>query len=289
MKRLLILIFLASDLASAQPATDIYLFDLAGENGKLVLTNGTNITRHKGYDNQPYFHPSLPLVYYASANDSGRTDIKVYNWTTRETSSLTRTHDREYSPTVTPDGKFLSCILQLDNGAQNLVQYPINGGQPRELVWHLKVGYHAWGGEQRVLLFVLDDSVRNSLHNYHLDTNSDTVIAENIGRCLLRIPGQNAISFVQKLPGNRGVIKRFDLQTGVISTINNTLDGQDFLTFFADGSMLASDGIRFYTCSNLYQASWQPVEEGAGVPVLKGITRLALSADNRKLAVVVSE
>src|SRR5258706_7191271 len=100
--------------ASGQAGSEIYLFDMKVSDGQVVLSNGRNITCHKGYDNQPFFHPTEPLIYYSSFNDSGRSDIKYYDYEKKETKNLTLTHEREYSPTVTPDSQFISCILQRD-------------------------------------------------------------------------------------------------------------------------------------------------------------------------------
>jgi hypothetical protein len=290
MKKILFVIFIFSCFTSfSQTGSEIYLFDMKVTEGQVILSNGRNITNHKGYDNQPSFHPSQPIIYYSSFNDSSRSDIKYYNYETKVTKNLTLTHDREYSPTVTPDEKFISCILQKDNGEQRLVKYPIAGGKPQELIWHLKVGYHAWAGENKLFLFVLDDSIHNSLHYYYLGKNTDTVVAENIGRSLNKIPGQNAMSFVQKIPGQRSVIKRFDMGSGVISTINPALEGQDFFTWLQNDMMLMSDGTKLFTCRNTLEAGWQPVNIEGDVVMLKGVTRLAVNADNTKLAVVVSE
>jgi Tol biopolymer transport system component len=263
-------------------------------NGQVHLSNGANITNHKGYDNQPSFHPSQPIIYYSSFDDSGRSDIKLYNYKTQQTANLTVTREREYSPTVTPDGRFISCIIQRDNGVQDLAKYPVDGGKPQVLINHLKVGYHAWAGENKVLLFVLDDSIHNSLHYYYLEKNADTVIAENIGRSLHKIPGQNAMSFVQRIADKQFVIKKFDMSTGVISTIINAMPGQDQICWLQNGTMITSDGSKLFS----YQESsfievkdrkWQPVIVDNDASILKGVTRLAANVDNTKLAVVVSE
>ena len=173
---------------SHQTGSEIILFDLKINDGQIFLSNPINITNHKGYDNQPSFHPSKPIIYYASFDDSSRSDIKFYNYQTGKTSNLTVTREREYSPTVTPDGKFISCIIQRDNGAQDLGKYPIEGGQPEVLINNLVVGYHVWIDQNRLLLFVLGDSNTNALHYYNLSAKSDSVIADNIGRSLHKIP-----------------------------------------------------------------------------------------------------
>jgi hypothetical protein len=282
-------IVLSCFAVSAQTGSEIFLFDMKITNGQVFLSGGINFTNHKGYDNQPFFHPSQPVIYFSSFNDSGRSDIKYYNYETKQTKNLTVTNEREYSPVVTPDGQFISCIIQRDNGAQDLGKYPIEGGKPVILINHLKIGYHVWAGADKLLLFVLDDSSANSLHYYYLENNADIVIAENIGRSLHKIPGQDAMSFVQKISSALSVIKKFNMATGVITTIVATLPGQDHLTWLQNNMLLMSDGTKFFLCIDKHETSWQPVIAEGNIAELKGVTRLAVNADNTKLAVVVSE
>jgi len=295
MKQILTLLITCTAFSSfSQSATEIFLFDMKIINGQVHVSNGINITRHKGYDNQPFFHPSQPIIYYSSFNDSDRSDIKFYNYGTQQTTNLTITKEREYSPTVTPDGKFISCILQRDNGAQDLIKYPIDGGKPEVLINHLKIGYHTWVGDNKLFLFVLDDSIRNSLHYYYLGKNADTVIAENIGRSLHKIPGQMAMSFVQKISDKEYTIKKYDLNTGIISTIIPALPGQDQLCWLQNGIILMSDGSKLFSYqessfTELKDRKWQPVVIEGNSSMLKGVTRLATSDGNNKLAIVVSE
>lgn len=290
MKKIFVFFFTFPCLSAlAQSGSDIYLFDLNVKDGQVTISGGVNITNHKGYDNQPFFHPSKPVIYYSSSNDSGRSDIKYYDYKKKTTANLTITNEREYSPTVTPDEKYISCIIQRDNGSQDLGKYPINGGRPEVLIHHLKIGYHTWAGDNKLLLFVLDDSVNNSLHYFYLDKNTDTVIAENIGRSLHKIPGQNAMSFVQKISSTLLIIKRFDLNTGVISTIIPTLPGKDHLTWLKNNMLLMSDGTKLFTCTDKLDAVWHPVIVEGDISILKGVTRLAVNTDNSKLAIVVAE
>lgn len=291
------MVFLSFMYSSAQNGTEIYLFDMKINKGQMVLSNGINITNHKGYDNQPSFHPSQPLIYYASSNDTGpidSSDIKIYNYQTKQTTRFAATPDREFSPTVTPDGQFISCILQRRNGDQDLVKYPIEGGKPKVLINHLKIGYHAWASENSVFLFVLDDSVNFSLHYYQLANDMDTVIAENVGRGLNKIPGQNAMSFVQKISDTLSVLKKYDLSTAAVSNIIYTVKGKDQLTWLQNNTILMSDGKQIF-CHKVdpfiefKDKKWKPVTMTGQIPKLKSITRLATNADNTKLAVVVDE
>jgi len=280
-----LLLFVAS-AAQAQPATEILLFDLSAKKGSVSVSNPVNITQHKGYDNQPYFHPENPQIFYSSFNEDGRSDIKMYDYKKNGAISITATPEREYSPTVTPDRGYISCIIQRDNNAQDLGKYPIEGGQPDVIIDHLTVGYHVWADNSHLALFIL--GTPNTLHYLRLPTKEDTVLAENIGRSLHRIPGKTAISFVHKVSEKDWVIKSFDTTTRTITDLGPTLSGREDLCWLPDGRILMSDGTQFFYRTPGGSTEWKKVEVKSSTP-LKAITRLAVSSNGKKLAVVVAE
>lgn len=287
--RFIILLITIAVSSYGQTVSEILLFDMKVKKGHIILSNTVNITQHKGYDNQPSFHPDQPIIYYSSFDDSSRSDIKYYNYKNKKTFNLTNTKDREYSPTVTPDKKFISCIIQRENGVQDLGKYPIESGNPELLINNLKIGYHAWVTKDKLLLFVLGDSNTNSLHYYNLPDQSDSVIAINIGRSLHKIPGQQAMSFVQKVSEKEGLINRLDLITGVITTITSTLQGQDHIAWLQNNILLTGNGTKLFSFQIGIDKEWQLVIIEGDVSVVKGISRLATNTGNTKLAVVVSE
>ncbi len=290
MKKIFLLFLLLSAIrAEAQTGSDIYLFELKVKNNQPSVFNPVNITNHKGYDNQPFFHPGKPVIYYSSFNDSGRSDIKYYHLKNARTTNLTITNEREYSPTLTPDSKFISCIIQRDDGSQDLGKYPLQGGEPQVLINTLKVGYHVWVDDHSLLLFVLGDSSKNTLHVYNLLTKEDNIIVENPGRSLHRIPGTNAISFVHKISKEEWLIKRYNSVTKEISTIAPTLPGREDIAWLNKEILLSSDGSRLFYFDVSTNKGWQLVPiENNNLPI-KGISRLAVNTRNTKVAVVVSE
>jgi Tol biopolymer transport system component len=287
MKLLPVNIFLLfiSTFSLAQPASEIYLFDLTIKKNKVTMSDGKNITNHTGYDNQPFFHPKGPVLYYTQADTSGRTDIIAFDYSKNTTKRITKTSEREYSPTLTPDGKFLSCIIQRDDGAQDLGKYPVAGGPPQVLIDNLKVGYHAWVNNAELILFVLGEP--NTLRWYSLPNRKDSILAGNIGRSLHAIPGTPAMSFVDK-SGENWVIKRLDVRTKVVTDIVNTLPGREDLTWTPDGKLVMSDGEKLFYFHPGVSDSWQEIE-GAAAPKLKGITRLSVNKKGDKIAVVAGE
>jgi hypothetical protein len=266
------------------PGTEIYLFDFSVKKEKVSLRNPKNITNRAGYDNQPHFHPDKPLIYYSSAMADGRTDIMEYNYQQKQTRNLTTTPEREYSPTVTPDKKYLSCIIQRDNGAQDLGRYPIDGGSPEVIIDNLVVGYHAWINESGLLLFVLGDTL--TLHRYNIATKKDEVLAKQIGRSLHRIPHENAMSFVHKVSEGEWLIKKITAD-GSLSTLTKTLAGREDLAWTPDGKILMSDGKDLFYFWPGKSESWQKISLPAGFTGT--ISRLAINNQGNQLALVVNE
>ncbi|MEQ8424394.1 MAG: hypothetical protein RIA63_06770 [Cyclobacteriaceae bacterium] len=287
MKKLIFLLFYVPILVEAQSGSEIYLFDVQLAKDKILLTNPQNVTNHQGYDNQPYFDPNRPILYYSSFNEDGRADIKTYNFKTGKTANFTSTNEREYSPTITPDAKFISCIIQHDNNAQDLGKYPINGGPAVTLIDNLIVGYHAWVNKNNLVLFVLGEPM--TLQWYDLKSQKAKILADNIGRSLHKIPGEDAVSFVDKQNEAEWMIKRIDATTQAFTTIGATLPGREDLTWTDDGRIIMSDGEKLFYKNPSGDKEWLEIDMKQGENPLHGITRLAITRDGKKLAVVATE
>lgn len=268
----------------AQTGSEIYLFDLSITKKGARMRNPQNITQHPGYDNQPFFHPTQPLLLYASFNEQGRSEIKSYDLKTQKTRLITETAEREYSPTVTPDLQYFSCIIQRDNGAQDLGKYPLTGGPAETLIDHLTVGYHAWLDNSHVGMFILGEP--NTFHLLRLPSRTDTVIAQHIGRSLHKVPGEAALSFVQK-SGDDWQIKKWNHTQKKLINVAPCLPGREDLAWTPGGRVIMSDGTAFFLWQEKVK-KWVPMVVPTGWSG-KGITRLAVSADGKKLAVVVAE
>lgn len=288
MKKLIVfpfLLFVSGVLGQQPPGTEIYLFDLMLKKNSIRLSNPVNITNRQGYDNQPFFHPDNDRLFYASADADGRTNILVYDFISGTTALLNNTPEREYSPTVTPDKKFVSCIIQRDDGAQDLGKYPIGGGEAEIIIDNLIVGYHAWADEDHVLVFVLGNP--NSLRLYSVHEKKDLLVSENIGRSLHRIPGTNDISFIDKQE-KVWQIKKYNRNDGTIETISSTLSGREDLAWTPDRKIIMSDGEKLFFRTIKESDTWTPIPLPSEKPI-SGITRIAVNTSGNKIALVVNE
>lgn len=276
-----------SSVLMAQTGSEILLFDLKVKKDKVIISNPKNVTNHKGYDNQPSFHTDQPILYYSSFNDEGRADILSYNYKTGVNTAITKTSEREYSPTLTPDKSSLSCIIQRDNGAQNLGKYPVDGGEPAVIIDNMTVGYHAWADNSHLALFILGEP--HTLHYLRLPTKADTILAQNIGRSLHKIPGERAISFIQKTADNNWGIKKLESETMKITFIVATIPGIEDISWTADKKIISSDGTKIYFLDPAKGKKWIEASIESGSELLRGVTRLSVNTKGNKLAVVISE
>jgi hypothetical protein len=276
-----------SALLQAQPGTEIWLFDLSVKKNKISITNGKNITNRKGYDNQPHFHKNLPIIYFSSIGEDGRAEIFTYNFENALTEKFTATQEREYSPTLTPDEKNISCIIQRNNGAQDLGLYQIDTKKVKVIVNQLTVGYHVWLTANELALFILEgENTAPTLRLYSLQTQKDSVIAHNIGRSLHKVPGKDALSFVQKNETGENEIFIYDRKKKTSTSFAKTLPKREDLLWLNNGTILMSDGEQlFFYKENI----WIKIDEFNADKKLKNITRLAVDVKNKKLAIVAEE
>jgi Tol biopolymer transport system component len=291
MKKLLVFAFLCVSAASfGQAGSEIILFDLKLKKGKVTLSNPKNITNRAGYDNQPSFHADQPYIYYSSFNSDSRSDIKRYDFARDTTVNITVTNEREYSPTLTPDKQFLSCIIQRDNGAQDLGKYPVDGGEPSLIIDNLTVGYHLWVDNSHLALFILGgQGSSNTLHFMRLPTKEDTVLASNVGRSLHKIAGERAFTFIQKGDSVNKIMK-FNTETSKVSLVASTIGKGEDIALTQEGHVITSDGTKlFFLTIRKSSRGWQPVEILQGSELLKSVTRIAVSPKGDKVAVVVTE
>jgi hypothetical protein len=286
MKKLFALLFI-SNLVYAQSGTEIFILDISESGGNINLSNPKNITNRQGYDNQPFFHPSKPLLYYTAMQD-GQTDIWSYNLKTNKTQKITNTIDSEYSPTVTSDKKYLSCVVQRkSNGDQDLVKYNIKNPTETQMIFKSqktgKIGYQAWLNTNELITFILGEP--QTLHYQHLISEKDTIIAQNIGRSLHLIPKQKVFSFIQQIE-KKMFIRSFNPGNNKIMDIAECpQDSEHYNSWLSENIILESRNNEIFSY-NLIDKKWKAVTISNSLPKRK-ISRMAIKGN--KIAIVIEE
>ena len=95
-KIFLAIILLSFGLLFSQSNTEVFLFDLANNNGTPMLSNGKNISNNDGYDNQPSFISDNKILFSSTRNK--QTDIVQYQANFDSKIWLCFTEGGEYSP-----------------------------------------------------------------------------------------------------------------------------------------------------------------------------------------------
>lgn len=274
------LIALISSIASAQPNTEVYLFDLKNENGTVSIDNPINISNNKGYDNQPSFWPGGKSALYARTIN-GQTEIAHYFIKSSSTKIITDTKQgSEYSPTPMPDGKRISSIRLDTTGLQLLYAYDLEG-RGEVLVKDLVIGYHAWINNSEIVAFVLGEP--STMQIINTKSGEARIVSENIGRSLHKIPKSANFSFVDK-SSVPWVIKSMNPKKEKIKIIAATLEQSEDYAWLSQNQIITGHGSILYQL-NVIHRQWNQIID-LGPFGLKEITRLAVSPDRKKLLVV---
>ncbi len=282
---LILLSFIALNLY-AQTGSDIYLFHFRLDDENFYISNAKNITDSPGYDNQPSFTPDGESILYASDDGFGQTDIFKYNLKAKSERRLTYSPESEYSPTVTPDEGYISCVI-LKDGEQKLWKYPKHGAIPSKISDKDKVGYHVWLNESEIYAFILGSP--NTLEAITLTSDEITKVASNPGVTLQKIPGVEKISFVDMSSKKHWKIRAYNPATNEIEDIIHTVAAKsEFYTWTPSGVLLSGDGHKLYKFNPKTDTDWIELADLSDYGI-SSFTRLAVSPSADLIAIVVSE
>lgn len=278
--------------AQARPSTDVWIVSLKQSGSTLTVGTPRNLTHRIGYDNQPSFTTKGDAVLY-TATDDGQSDIWRVPVRGGEPKQMTHTSESEYSPTVTPDGRFFSVIRVEADSTQRLWKFPIEGdGVPSLVVENIKpVGYHVWAGDHTLLLYVLGGPLgsanagASTLQLVDDRIGTGEIVARNVGRALQKIPGRNAVTFLQTVKDSASWITEYDLRAKQTRRLAIPPKGADYHVWTPDGTLLVAIDSKLYM---LTDDGWGAVADFSSMGV-KGITRLAMSPRGDWLAFVAED
>lgn len=272
--------------AQAPPASEIFVASLDARGDALKVGSPSSITTWRGYNNQPSFLSDGRSLLYTSIRADGQADIYRHDLRTGQSVRLTETNESEYSPTLTPDGRFFSVIRVERDGTQRLWKFPLGGrGQPSLVLERIKpVGYHAWIDARRLALFVLGEP--NTLQLADTRTQQAQTLAQNIGRSIHRIPRQTRVSFVHKVSDSEWLIKTFDPRTRETKTLVRTLPASEDYAWTPRGLLLMAKDSKLFQLDPARGGEWREVADFAASGIQR-ITRIAVSPRGDRVAFVV--
>lgn len=278
---LLVFIPLQQGFAQSLPESEIYLIKVIYQAAGIRLEDPQNISRHRGYDNQPWFDKQSKTLFFVQGDSTGNTEIARYN-PGMNTILLTHTPDREFSPRIAPDPLKISAVLQRKDGKQDLVLYQLDGRIDKLLYSGNPVGYYCWINSKELLAFIV--STPNYLEMRNLVTGETTLIADSIGRTILPIPRSESYSYT-RIGKNGSQLFAYYPRTGKSEPLLRLPDKREDYTWTKNGFVLLTEPTRILFAkpgANVWREVTLPAELAG-----KTFSRIVLSDNGKLLALVV--
>ncbi len=284
MKQLLFFVAILISYSSlAQNNTEVYVFDIAPAYEGLELLNARNISNNEGYDNQPSFVSNETIVF--AGNNDGQTDISEYNLTSKLQKWVNiKTEGGEYSPQKFPSNNDIAAVRLDKDGLQRFYRYNSETGNSTELIKDLQIAYFTFYNDQKMLATVLDGD-KMDLVMIDLPSKKADTLFYNAGRSLQKVPNTNSMSY--SLVNEEGNLDLYLLDMNSYESFFVTelpIGIQDYV-WINDAQIIIGSGNKIYMYDTLGESEWNRVAslEEHGI---KNITRMAISPNGKKLAVV---
>lgn len=271
-------------IAQAPPDTEVYMISIQKKGNNISLLENSkliNISNNKGYDNQPSFIEKLNAVAYVSSRNDAPTDVYLYDIEKAVSKQLTNNNEAEYSPKITPDGKNISIVKDID---QNLTQVSFDGSITEKLYTSKdSIGYFCWLNNTEIAAFVLSKP-KITLKLIDIKNKTEKYLTDSIGRSLYK--HKEGVVVCRKLHNNSWV--SFVDKNGTISQwIQLPPNTEDFYFTQSGWLFTSKDSSLMYCNVSNTNKEWK---ELANLKSL-GISKIARLSVNNKLnkLVFVSE
>lgn len=273
----------------AQSNTEIFLLDIKFIKDKIEVFNVKKISTNKGYNNQPIFVSNNKILFTTERNFQN--DIIQYNSSDNSLKYLTNTLTSEYSPIKYKKNKITAVSLD-KKGEQYLRIYNIKDNTFNIPFTDKIVGYYNYS--KKIKNLIISSILENNelvLYTSNLKTNEHTYVDNNTGRSIHNIPknkfGEEKISYISKKDSIWN-INYVDLSSYKTKTITTTLNNNEDICWFKDGSILTSNKNNLYIFNTKFSKDWIllcSLEEYG----ITNISRIAINPDNDKLVLVNSK
>jgi hypothetical protein len=273
----------------AQSDSEIFLLDIKFKQDKIEIHNVKKISSNKGYNNQPIFVSNDKILFTSERNLQN--DIVQYDSSDNSLKYLTNTLTSEYSPIRYKKNKVTAVSLD-KKGEQYLRIYDIKDSTFKIPFTDKIVGYYNYS--KKIKNLIISSVLENNelvLYTSNLKTKEHTYIDNSTGRSIHNIPinkfGEEKISYISK-KDSIWDINYVDLSSYKTKTITTTLNNNEDICWFKDGSILTSYKNKLYIFNTKISKDWIllcSLEEYG----ITNISRIAINTDNDKLALVNSK
>jgi hypothetical protein len=288
---ILFLGFLATPSVCQLPNTNIYCLDMEKFGEQIDFKNVRFLTAFNmyGYNNQPQWVNNNELqIAVQSPYDTSQTEIFSLSLLNNVITQVTATPESEYSPTLMPDRRNISCIRSdaTQAGTQRLWTYPLdrsNAGR-NLLPLHQDIGYHCWLSDKKLALFIVNGR-GNFLKIVNVEDQSSIQLLNGIGRSMARM-SDGKLAYVQKATDKTWYIKSMDVNNYNSDVIIQTIPNSEDFTLLPDGTFIMGSGSKLYTYKvGNPDKQWKEIADLSKYGIFN-IRRLTVSRELDKIAIV---
>jgi hypothetical protein len=193
-----------------------------------------------------------------------------------------------YSPTASPANNGISVLMVEEDSTQRIWQYPFSGSKPYVLFPKCdSIGYYAWINTNSVLAYILGGKSSPSRLSLVEADGREKKLAEGIGRGM-KVIGKEAL-FIKKEDSINYV---YWTDYSQIKKLVKTPGNSEYLAAYKDLVLMANNGTIYGAKMKREMGKIMELEEFAPLQDLSGnglkkITRIAISPDEKTMAVAV--
>ena len=243
-----------------------------------------NVSKNPEYDSQPFFIDNEQIVY-ARTYDS-LTDIAKYHLKNKSLINISETKiGGEYSPQKIPNSDHYAAVRLDTTGLQRLYKYNSNTKQSSLFIENLQVAYYSFYDENRILSSVLSGANLDLVYSDVSKKSNDTLLIK-VGRSIHKVPNTiNTMSYTSVNDEGNMDIFQLDISTLESFFVCQLPIGIQDHIWLDEATLLIGSLDKIFLLDLFKNGDWKLVADLSKYNI-KDITRLALSPDGSKLAMV---
>ncbi len=275
---------------------DVYQIKIKLEKGAAIhFDKATNISSHKGYDNQPMFSRDEKFIFYTAMTKDSTTDLQFYNIENKKKiKGIASPKTSEYSPTPIPNSNKIAFVRVEEDGAtQRIWQQEYPKGEASLFLDKVdSVGYFWFTQKKQMAAFILSNNENaHELRLIDVSTQKETFIDDSIGRCIRLAEDSSAIYYVKKGVDGKNWLMQYNFHNQSKFPIVETPEGvEDFLFYNNVKIWMAKNNELYEYWLAAKFPHWDKKEAfSINNSDLKNITRITLSEDKSYLLLVAED
>jgi hypothetical protein len=283
---LLILFGLSSFAFSQAPNPEIFLFSVEMKDGKPVFADGKNITNSPGYDNQPSFSLDGSRILFTSIRETKDTNIYEYSLADGKSAQIITSPDGDYSAREL-DARTIYFVREGQGQEMTVMKFDRETKQESPVLKNKEpVAYYAFNSKGDALVWI---RYAFMMHWVNPEKGINRFVADYAQPSAPQlIPNTDNFSFIRRLPNDELWIHEFNPANQAVRPIVQPRDSKIHYCWLSDGSLLMGSGTRLFRFDEKADKAWVQIADLSSFGI-KDITRLSLSFDGKKMALVSNQ